>query len=835
MLRKALGKTGSRRWRWSVTLSLMVVAAASLMVMQTLLAVHLVGGIELDGNATTDSSHDWDQVFNDVQNGTNTSGATAVSFADDGDPNATIFTGGGSKDPSDLNEWAWKDGAGGLPDKDNLVHSFAARYSFPATDPALPNANCTNGTGGAGQPAFDPTIPCEVLYFGSDRFDNSGDAQQGFWFFQNRVSTRYDSNGDGTLDADCPQQIGGGTGFCDPVTGEPAVHRAGDLLIISDFSNGGTVSTITIYVWDPTQKNNLRLLQSQENANCATADDNDPFCGLVNPDNGTPTGGWSFTDKSGNTSYLQGEFFEGGVNLSSLGLGAECFASVASESRSSTSTTAVLKDFVLGQFGECATSLVTTPKDGTGGDIPAGGLSIGTGSVSVTDSAQLTVNGIQVWTGNLTFFLCGPIATGTCTTGGTQIGSPIAVSNLTPQPILSSPATLTSAGRYCWRGEFDSATTGLPDAADASEGECFVVNPVLPSIPTQASPDVLVGNPISDTTFLTGTASQPGSPIINGPLGAPAAGLITFQLFGPNDATCSGTPVFTSAPVPVAGDGPYTSGNFIPTEAGTYRWVASYSGNAPNTLGLNGVCNAANENVVVSPKQPSIATVATAPPPNGAPLGTTINDTATLSGTSTRPDGSPAGGTITFTLYGPVATNTPTCTVVVGTSVVGVSGDGNYVASTGTITGTLTPTAPGFYFWIAVYSGDLPNTLGVSGQCGDPNETSLLIRTTITTAQTFTIQDSATISATGGGDLAGGVRFRLFQTSNCTGGTLVDQTVPVAGASPQIVSTTPVSITTSQPVLSWLVEFTSTNPAQGSQTSACNTENASLSITNGPQ
>ena len=33
----------------------------------------------------------------------------------------------------------------------------------------------------------DPT--CEVLFFGSDRYDNSGDAQQGFWFFQNKIQS----------------------------------------------------------------------------------------------------------------------------------------------------------------------------------------------------------------------------------------------------------------------------------------------------------------------------------------------------------------------------------------------------------------------------------------------------------------------------------------------------------------------------------------------------------------------------------------------------------------------------------------------------------------------
>ena len=52
----------------------------------------------------------------------------------------------------------------GLPDKDNLLHSFAARYSL------APSSTCPSGSA--------PT--CEVLYFGSDRYDNSGDAQQGF-------------------------------------------------------------------------------------------------------------------------------------------------------------------------------------------------------------------------------------------------------------------------------------------------------------------------------------------------------------------------------------------------------------------------------------------------------------------------------------------------------------------------------------------------------------------------------------------------------------------------------------------------------------------------------
>src|SRR5205823_658028 len=100
--------------------------------------------------------------------------------------------------------------------------------------------------------------------------------------------------------------------------------------------------------------------------------------GVVNPTNGT-FAPWTFTDKSGLHTYLNGEFYEGGVNLSTLGVGNECFASVASETRSSTSTTATLKDFVLGNFGKCDTGVLTTPKDASGNNIPAAGLSIGTG------------------------------------------------------------------------------------------------------------------------------------------------------------------------------------------------------------------------------------------------------------------------------------------------------------------------------------------------------------------------------------------------------------------------------------------------------------------------
>lgn len=611
----------ARRFIGMLFLVLAVVASAAIV-----RAVHDTGLFELDGNAIATTTHDWNQVFADVVNGTNTSAAKDKAWTSDNllnngaSLNATIFTGGGSKDPNDVSEWAWKDGAGGLPDKDNLLHAFAARYSV------APSASCPSG--GA--------ATCDVIFFGSDRFDNSGDAQQGFWFFQNKVSTGFDANGDGVVDTACPQVIGGGTGFCDPLTGAAATHRNGDLLVISDFSNGGGTSTISVYVWNTAVSGNLQLLATSAAANCASAVANDQFCGIVNPGPGLTASPWQFLDKSGNSNFLNGEFYEGGINLSALGLSGECFATVASETRSSTSTTAQLKDFVISSFGKCTSGLSTTPSVST--------VSIGAGIVTgLTDSATLNITGASTWTGTLKFFLCGPddlTAQATCLTGGTQIGATRTVSNLDGQPFVSSAATVTKVGTYCWRGEFASGTTGIPDASDASATECFTVTPVTPAVPTEASPPIVLGGQISDNVNLSGTASRPGTPVVNGPQGAAAGGTLTFRLYGPSDPTCVAAPVFTSAAIAVSGDGLYSSGSFTPSQVGTYHWIVSYTGDAPNTNGSTGVCGAANESVLVR----DITSATTAQ--NWLP-----NDITTI----TSAGGSALNGSVVFTLYAGLA------------------------------------------------------------------------------------------------------------------------------------------------------------------------------------
>jgi hypothetical protein len=101
----------------------------------------------------------------------------------------------------------------------------------------------------------------------------------------------------------------------------------------------------------------------------------------------------------------------------------------------------------------------------------------------------------------------------------------------------------------------------------------------------------------------------------------------------------------------------------------------------------------------VAATTPSFSASATQPQTTGA-----IADWASLQGAAPT-------GTITFVLYGP---NNSTCSGSPAfTSVKTVTGNGAYMSD------WYTPTAPGTYQWVAVYSGDANNT-PMSTSCADP-------------------------------------------------------------------------------------------------------------------
>jgi hypothetical protein len=594
MATRVLGPTGSRRRRRFLLASLLLVACSALLLVGSARAVHDTGAFQLDGDAqkstspsgtqgtTAPDGDDWDNIcasnpttcqFATGFSASPSTTATQSAHVADGNNNATIFTGGGSKDPNDLNNWQWKN-AGGLPDKDNLQHGFAARYSLPSTGPN--DTTCPSLTAG--------TNTCKLLYFGSDRFDNSGDAQEGFWFFQKPVCFKSDGTFGNTS-----------TGTCSGT----AQHTPGDLLILSDFSNGGGTSTINIYKWVASGGDvapNLLSLGGGTSQACNKTGPplvlNDPFCGAVNPTDGT-IAPWTFTDKSGFHTYLNGEFYEGGVNLSSpsINLGGECFASFASETRSSTSPTATLKDVVLGGFGNCTSSTVTTPEDSSGTSISS--VSLGTtGSVQVKDLATVSGGGgSAVPTGSVRFYICGPQSTNAlaqCNAAATPLPSPptfpaapsngtlVSTNTLvagagTTATATSDLVTITVPGHYCFRGDY-SGDSNYPESSDNSLTECFTV--------TDTS------SVLTDQTWVPRDHAQ-----ITSTGGSALDGSVVFTLYSNgtcDPGTANANVLYTNGPTgtPVSGTSPKIVDSADPgvhvNATTTWSWKVVYTSNNAN-------------------------------------------------------------------------------------------------------------------------------------------------------------------------------------------------------------------------------------------------------------
>ncbi|HEU5458123.1 MAG TPA: hypothetical protein VFU68_05855, partial [Terracidiphilus sp.] len=373
-------------------------------------------------------------------NGTGTSGSNPYGVAGhslvrsfiDGTASTKSFTTGGSKDSNDLSMWRWSSSP--TPNKDTLNAGYAAMYAGTNND--------------------------NVLMFGADRASPNGNANIGIWFFQEPVSL----NADGTFSG---------------------VHTEGDVFAISAFVNGGGVSSIAVYTWDTSclkgVKNpapgdcadvNLRLRASESSTTvCGTS----PDCAITNPVTTTTT--WE-------GQLASPLFFQGGVNLNSVLQSASlpCFSSFLEETRSSQSTTAVLKDFLLGDFKVCGMSITKSCDVGASGygGIVGGGTQVhyiwkGT----VTNTGIGTISGVQ-----LTDYL--PSAT----TG-------------TGQTTTGTSATLYTDTTY---------TTSLTNLAPGVTGYYHVAEDVSAlSATNQASASATIGSTTIDAT--TGTGSKIASAV----------------------------------------------------------------------------------------------------------------------------------------------------------------------------------------------------------------------------------------------------------------------------------------------------------------------------------
>jgi hypothetical protein len=176
----------------------------------------------------------------------------------------------------------------------------------------------------------------------------------------------------------------------------------------------------------------------------------------------------------------------------------------------------------------------------------------GTTLTTASNSAVVLINGVTPCNNdNITWQVGSSATLGSATS---FVGNILASASVT----LNTGA-VSSGGLYGHTGAVTMDTNRVSTCAGAPAGHAS------PSITTTPSGSVPVGGNISDSATVIGGASPTGN--------------VVFELFGPGDSTCT-TPIETRTGALNAGSA--SSGNVTATAAGTYNWVATYSGDANN-------------------------------------------------------------------------------------------------------------------------------------------------------------------------------------------------------------------------------------------------------------
>ena len=346
--------------------------------------------------------------------------------------------------------------------------------------------------------------------------------------------------------------------------------------------------------------------------------------------------------------------------------------------------------------------------------------------ITVGDKATVTGNDGVVPTGNgsttgVTFTLL----KSDCATAAINTSPLQALSNNHTTPASASATYSTTwtpqaTGTYYWVAHYTGdtnykpVTSGCPDDA-----EKVTINPATPGVPTVAQPatsgtvglELTVGDKVTvngnDGVVPTGNGTTTG---------------VTFTLVA---ADCK-TVVIAASPLQTLTDNDTTPASasatftttWTPTAAGTYYWVASYTGDS-NYNANTSSCPDSTEKVTVNPATPPVATVAQ-PSTNGtAGVKMTVGDKATVTGNDdVIPTGDGTTTGVTFTLLASDCT-----TVVIAASPLQklTDNDTTPASATATFSTTWTPQTAGTYYWVATYTGDANYNASTSA-CPDTKE-----------------------------------------------------------------------------------------------------------------
>jgi hypothetical protein len=319
----------------------LAIAVIGLFAAAVVLAVH-DKAFELDGsiidNVTSPNTQvDWANLFDvPANNGVPTpkvtlpTGFSTATFVRDFVPGATDDSttfATGSKDTLNIGGGGWQcKGSNNVTDKGDILNSYATAYT-------------------------DPSNGHTIVYFALEISSNEGTKDVGFWFLKSNASCTPGKNAQN-------------------FTGD---HVDGDLLVVSEYTQGGGVSTIKAFRWNGGANGSLDTTPILTGVDCQSIGGADQICATVNK-TGSPGPllasanpkqvPWLTQTKTSKPSIPgltsadldTGEFFEGGIDLTAAGQSG-CFTEFLADTRSSAEPGATLYDYALGNFNLCDMSV----------------------------------------------------------------------------------------------------------------------------------------------------------------------------------------------------------------------------------------------------------------------------------------------------------------------------------------------------------------------------------------------------------------------------------------------------------------------------------------------
>jgi hypothetical protein len=506
------------------------------------------------------------------------------------------------------------------------------------------------------------------------------------------------------------------TGFTGSSTGSLTLNRtAGDVLVTYDFGGSGA-PTLGLNRWVTTGSTSQCF-----SANALPCWGNHIALG-GNAEGAVNSGTIAEPLAGGNLGA--GLFGEAAIDLTAAGVFQQgvcsAFGSTFLKSRSSSSFTAEIKDFIaptpvmISNCGSITIHKVTENGDSSFGYSTTGGLSPSTFSLA---------------------------------NGGTQAynpanpGSYSVTENLTAAQqtagwtLKDLSCTATGSGTSATpSGATVNITEGFGGVVDCTYTNHINVSPTIST--TLSATTINLGQSVTDSSTLTGATSTAG-------------GTVTYSAYA-GASTCSGTDLLNSAQTVTNGTVP-GSASFTPTAAGNYSFQAVYSGDANNN-GATSVCSTEQLLVKANP------TITTSLSKTTANIGDSITDSSTLHNATAN-----AGGTVTYHAYA----GANTCT---GTDLL----NSQKTVMNGTVPGSdaFTPTTAGNYSFQAVYSGDANNN-GNTSVCSTEQllvKTNPSITTTLSSSSVdvgSTVHDSSALSGTTS-DATGTVTYTVYTNNTCS-------------------------------------------------------------------